>query len=432
MSDVGDHVAPGEPGLPETPTEPAEGGSVASLEAERPSVEAVPREAPVPVAAPVEAPPAESPTAESLIAEAPPVEAPPAAVRSVAIPAPGAATVPKAAGGPEPEAGRIVGGLVQQINADEIDLTLDDGRPAVIHRRNFDAAGTDPTEAVTPGDRLEGAILSREDPKSRVVLSRAWAQKKQAWSGLETVASDKVVVTGTVTAVAKRGVVVEVHGLRGFVPSSHLELDPPTDVSSYVGQTLDLRVLDIDPAKERLVLSRRAILMKERRRATHGVLTSLVVGEERTGRVSSLADYGAFVDLDGVTGLVHVSELAWGRVHRPGDIVSVGDEVKVKVLDVKVKRKRVSLSIRQLVPDPIAELVDGEVVSGPVTRLADFGAFVDVGGVEGLVHLSELAEHRIFTPEEVVSPGEQVRVKILSVDRKRRRIELSIRRAVSG
>lgn len=321
---------------------------------------------------------------------------------------------------------------MQQVGVDEVDLTLDDGRSAVIHRRNFDSKGSDPSTAVTVGDRLEGAILSREDPKDRVVLSRAWAQKIQAWSELETMANEKVVIQGAVTSAAKRGVVVEVRGLRGFVPSSHLELDEPGDITTYVGQTLDLRVLDIDASKERLVLSRRAILMKERRRTTHDLLTSLVVGEERGGTVSSLAEYGAFVDLGGITGLVHVSELAWGRVRRPSDVIAVGDDVRVKVLDVKVKRKRVSLSIRQLAPDPLTQLTADSVITGPVTRLADFGAFVDLGGVEGLVHLSELAEHRVFTPEEVVSPGEQVRVKVLSVDRKRRRIELSIRRAVSG
>ncbi len=321
---------------------------------------------------------------------------------------------------------------MQSVDNDEVELTLDDGRTAVIHRRNFDAKGADPVAVVTIGDRLEGAVLSREDPKNRVVLSRAWAQKKHAWTEIEALANDKVVVQGAVTSSTKRGVVVDVRGLRGFVPSSHLELDETPNVSTYVGQTLDLRVLDVDASKERLVLSRRAILMKERRRATHDLLTSLVVGEERAGTVSSLVDYGAFVDLGGVNGLVHVSELAWGRVHRPGDVLSVGDEVRVKVLDVKVKRRRVSLSIRQLVPDPISQVVVDEIVSGPITRLADFGAFVDVGGIDGLVHLSELAEHRVFTPEEVVSPGEQVRVKVLSVDRKRRRIELSIRRAVSG
>ncbi len=332
----------------------------------------------------------------------------------------------------ETDAGRVVGGTVHGISADEIDLVLDDGRPAVIHRRNFDADGTDPTTAVTIGDRLEGAVLSREDPKNRVVLSRTWAQKKQAWKTMRGIAERKDLVDGTVVGVSKRGVVVEAGGLRGFVPSSHLELTPPENLKAFVGQQFPFRVLELDLAKERLVLSRRALLMKEQRKVVHDLLTSLVVGEERTGVVSSLAEYGAFVELGGLTGLVHVSELAWGRVQRPGDVLTVGQEVTVKVLDVKVKRKRVSLSIRQLAPDPIAQIEVDSIMVGPVTRLVDFGAFVDLGGTEGLVHLSELAEHRVFTPEEVVSPGEQVRVKVLKVDKRRRRVELSIRRAVSG
>jgi small subunit ribosomal protein S1 len=159
------------------------------------------------------------------------------------------------------------------------------------------------------------------------------------------------------------------------------------------------------------------------------VLSALQPGEVRKGRITSLSDYGAFVDLGGVNGLVHLSELSWHRVRRPADVVSVGDEVDVKVLDVKVKKRRVSLSMRQVADDPLAGLVPGEIRTGPVTRLVDFGAFVDLSGVEGLVHLSELAEHRVSAPEEIVAPGEEVRVKVLSVDRRRRRVELSIRRA---
>jgi small subunit ribosomal protein S1 len=218
-------------------------------------------------------------------------------------------------------------------------------------------------------------------------------------------------------------------GVRGFVPASHLELAPVGDLQPYAGQELALRVLDVDADRERLVLSRRSLLLKEQRRSMHDVLSSLQPGEVRRGRVASLSDYGAFVDVGGVNGLVHLSELSWQRVRHPSDVVQVGDEVDVKVLDVKVKKRRVSLSIRQLTEDPLGALVPGEIRTGPVTRLVDFGAFVDLSGVEGLVHLSELAEYRVSAPEEIVAPGEEVRVKVLSVDRKRRRVELSIRQA---
>ena len=330
-----------------------------------------------------------------------------------------------------PDAGKVLGGLVTSISADEIELTLDDGRPSVISRRNFDDKNTDPTTVYSEGDRVEGAVLAREDPKHRVVLSRAWALKKRAWERVIAAAEGNEVIAGTVVSKSKRGVVVDA-GVRGFVPSSHLDLNPRTDLSSFVGQTFDFRVLEADAEKERLVLSRRSLLLKEQRKHTHEILSGLAPGDARTGTVSSLTDYGAFVDLGGVNGLVHLSELAWHRVRHPSDVVAIGDTVDVKVLDVKVKKRRVSLSIRQLVPDPLAGVVPGAIIEGPVTRLVDFGAFVDIGGAEGLVHLSEMAEYRVSTPEEIVTPGEIVRAKVLSVDPKRRRIELSLRQAVSS
>lgn len=317
------------------------------------------------------------------------------------------------------------------MSADELDLTLDDGRPAVISRRNFDSNDTDPSSVYSVGDRAEGAVLNREDPKKRLVLSRTWALKKRAWEKVEAAAANNETLPCTVLSVSKRGVVADA-GVRGFVPSTHLELDPPADLTPYVGKTFDFRVLEVDVDKERLVLSRRSILLKQQRKDTHELLSQLSAAETRTGTVSSLTDYGAFVDLGGVNGLVHLSELSWHRVRHPSDIVSVGESVTVKVLDVKVKKRRVSLSIRQLTPDPLDSIVADTVIEGPVCRLVDFGAFVDIGGAEGLVHLSELAEYRVATPEEIVTPGEVVRAKVLSVDRKRRRIELSIRQAVSS
>lgn len=329
------------------------------------------------------------------------------------------------------DAGRVLGGSITAVTSEELELVLDDGRPAVISRRNFDRDATDPSSVYSVGDRAEGAVLTREDPKQRVVLSRTWALKKRAWDHVVAASADNELVSGTVKSVSKRGVVVDA-GVRGFVPSTHLELEPPADLSAYVGQTFDFRVLEVDPDKERLVLSRRSILLKQQRKEAHEVLSALVPGEARKGTVTSLADYGAFVDLGGVNGLVHLSELSWRRVRHPSDVVSIGDCVEVKVLDVKVKKRRVSLSIRQLTPDPLDNLTVGAIIEGPVCRLVDFGAFVDVGGAEGLVHLSELAEHRVATPEEVVIAGDTVRAKVLSVDVKRRRIELSIRQAVSG
>lgn len=340
-------------------------------------------------------------------------------------PARGAARAPS-------DAAKIIGGLVTQVSGDEVELTTDDGRPAVISRRNFDDADTDPSSILSIGDRVEGALLSREDPKGRLVLSRAWALKKRAWEQVVGAAERNELISGTVVSVSKRGVVVDA-GVRGFVPSTHLVLEPPSDLRPFVGQSFDFRVLEVDVAKERLVLSRRSLLLKEQRKQVHDVLSGLDVGSTRSGSVSSLTDFGAFVDLGGgVKGLVHLSELSWHHVRHPSEVVEVGDEVEVKILDVKVKKRRVSLSMRRVAPDPLAGIEVGSILEGPICRLVDFGAFVDIGGSEGLVHLSELAEHRVSAPEELVAPGEIVRVKVLSVDRKRRRIELSIRQAVSS
>lgn len=385
------------------------------------------------------APDPEAPAAEAAAAgpDAPATTATPAAVPTpTAAPSaagqdsPAAPSAPPRSGGPKRRAGagKIVEGLVTSVTADEVELTLDDGRAAVITRRNFGPDNQDPTEVLSPGDRAFGAELSREDPKQRVVLSRTWALKRQAWEKVTQVAGLNETMTGTVVSVGAKGVVVDV-GVRGFVPSSHLDLEPVADLKVYLGRTLELKVLEADPQRERLVLSRRSLLLREQRKQAQDLLSRLKPGETCTGKVTSITNYGAFVDIGGVNGLVHLSELSWRRVRKPSDVVSLGQEVEVEVLDVKAKKRRISLSIRRLTPDPLSQLTAGEVHKGSVTRLVDFGAFVAIGELEGLVHLSELAEYRVSTPDEVVAPGDEVGVKVLSVDTKRRRIELSIRQA---
>ncbi len=335
-------------------------------------------------------------------------------------------TTPKA----DSATGMVVAGTVTAITKDEVELTLEDGRPAVIRRENFDAAGTDPTTVLSVGDGAEGAVLAREDPKGRVVLSRTWALKRKAWANLSEAQASGETITAKVTGASKKGLVIDA-GVRGFAPAAHVELEPSGDLSPMVGEVLEWRVLEANPSKDRLLLSRRSILMKAERQRAQERLSSLKVGDVVTGKVSSLTNYGVFVDIGGMNGLVHISELSWDRVRKPSSVVKVGQEVEVKVVEVKVRKRRVGLSIRQLQPDPLSSLPIGEVVPGKVTRLVDFGAFVDVGGgVEGLAHLSELAEFRVTAPEEVVMPGEELRVKILGVDLKRRRVELSVRQAV--
>ncbi len=366
----------------------------------------------------------ESAVEESHEAKAPSPPPPP--------PGPSTPVPPPPSGGPAPASpnlGKTVEGVVTAVSADEVELTLDDGRQALISRRNFGLHNEAPSEVLSVGDRAFGVELAREDPKNRVVLSRSWALKRQAWTKLIEHAKKGETVRCRVVSASRKGLVVDA-GVRGFVPASHLELSPVQDFEPYLDQTLDLKILEIDPRREKLVLSRRAILQRAQRKERHEFMNSLKVGEVRRGTVQSLADYGAFVDLGGVSGLVHLSELSWYRVGKPADVVSVGDEVEVKVLDVKVKKRRIGLSIRQTTKDPLKAIEPDSILVGTVTRLVDFGAFVLIEGFEGLVHLSELAEYRVSSPEAVVAPGDEVRVKVLSVDPSRRRIELSIRRAV--
>ncbi len=423
VESVVSEAAPGESGVSvvaesveSVVSEAVSGESGVSVVAE--SVESVVSEA-------VSAESGEPVVAESNAAEAPSPPPPPPGASTPVVP-------PPPSGGPAPASphlGKTVEGVVTAVSADEVELTLDDGRQAVISRRNFGLHNEAPSEVLSVGDRVFGVELAREDPKDRVVLSRSWALKRQAWTKLIEHAKKGETVRCRVVSASRKGLVVDA-GVRGFVPASHLELSPVQDFEPYLDQTLDLKILEIDPRREKLVLSRRAILQREQRKERQEFMSSLKVGEVRRGTVQSLADYGAFVDLGGVSGLVHLSELSWYRVGRPADVVSVGDEVEVKVLDVKVKKRRIGLSIRQTTDDPLKAIEPDSILVGTVTRLVDFGAFVLIEGFEGLVHLSELAEYRVSSPEAVVAPGDEVRVKVLSVDPSRRRIELSIRRAV--
>ncbi len=325
---------------------------------------------------------------------------------------------------------QILGGIVTGVTNKEVDLTLDDGRAAVIHRENFDLAGTDPTTVLQVGDGAEGAVLSREDPRNRVVLSRKWVLRDRAWKKATDSIEDHSTINCRVTAASKKGVVVDVMGLRGFVPLNHFQLSSQPPPPETVGQMVELRVLAADRQKDRLLLSRRSALMKEQRRADAEALQSLKVGGTYKGTVNELTAFGAFVTVNGVRGLLHVSEMSWDRVTSPKGLVEVGQEIDVQVIEVKPKKRRVSFSRKALLDDPMAGIEVGSVHTGTVKRLVDYGVFVDIGPAEGMVHLSELAEYRPHHPSEVVLRGDEVQVKVLKVNREKRRLELSVRQAL--
>ena len=263
------------------------------------------------------------------------------------------------------------------------------------------------------------------------MLSLSWARKQQAWEAIEAAKKSSTPVTGKVTKVVKGGVVVDV-GLRGFLPTSLLSDTPGTDPASLVGTTIEALVMEADRGSDRIVLSIRDLQRRQRRAKEREALRALTPGARASGRVVSVADYGAVIDLGGVRGLVHRSELTWGRLEQVSDIVSVGDAVDVVVLDVNKSKKRIGLSMRQVAPDPLDSVEVGSIESATVVRVVEYGVFVrmDSSGADGLVHITELSDVPGYRPDELVTPGEQVMVKVLEIDKDRRRMALSVRRVL--
>ena len=320
--------------------------------------------------------------------------------------------------------GRIVAVTIASVSPEEVEVRLADGRVGVIPRADF-------AEPPTLGETIEAALLAREDPEKRAVLSLSWARKQQAWEAIEAAKKSSTPVTGKVTKVVKGGVVVDV-GLRGFLPTSLLSDTPGTDPASLVGTTIEALVMEADRGSDRIVLSIRDLQRRQRRAKEREALRALTPGARAGGRVVSVADYGAVIDLGGVRGLVHRSELTWGRLEQVSDIVSVGDAVDVVVLDVNKSKKRIGLSMRQVAPDPLDSVEVGSIESATVVRVVEYGVFVrmDSSGADGLVHITELSDVPGYRPDELVTPGEQVMVKVLEVDKGRRRMALSVRRVL--
>ena len=294
----------------------------------------------------------------------------------------------------------------------------------------------DPSEVVDLGEEIEALVLQKEDQDGRLVLSKKRAQYEKAWGRIEEVKESDGVVSGPVIEVVKGGLIIDI-GLRGFVPASLVELRRVRDLDPYIGMDLEAKIIELDKNRNNVVLSRRAWLEETQKEQREEFLDNLQPGEKRSGVVSSVVSFGAFVDLGGMDGLIHVSELSWKHVDHPNSVVTVGDEVDVEVLEVDRERERISLSLKATQQDPWQEFADGhkvgELVYGRVTKLVPFGSFVQVGdGIEGLVHISEMSAHHVELPEQVVTPGEELWVKIIDLDLQRRRISLSIKQAAEG
>ncbi len=328
--------------------------------------------------------------------------------------------------------GDILEGTVVKIDRDEVLLDIGYKSEGVIPTKELSIRhDVEPSQVVSVGDKVEALVLQKEDKEGRLILSKKRAQYERAWGRIEEVMQSGGTIKGPVIEVVKGGLILDI-GLRGFLPASLVDLRRVRDLNQFVGTELEAKIIELDRNRNNVVLSRRAFLEESQSEGRKKFLESLQKSERRKGTVSSIVNFGAFVDLGGVDGLVHVSELSWKHVDHPSEIVQVGQEVEVEVLDVDLERERVSLSLKATQEDPWKEFERkfsaGEITDGQVTKLVPFGAFVRVAaGIEGLVHISEIADQHIDTPEAVLSVGDQVRVKVIEVDVPRRRVSLSMR-----
>jgi small subunit ribosomal protein S1 len=333
--------------------------------------------------------------------------------------------------------GEVVTGAVVRIDKDEVLVDIGYKSEGVIPNNELSIRrSVDPGDEVSLGEQVDALVLTKEDQEGRLILSKKRARFEKAWRRIESAAESGEPVEGTVIEVVKGGLILDL-GVRGFLPASLVDIRRVHNLDEFMGQKLECKVIELNRSRNNVVLSRRAVLEEERKEVRQQILGRLQPGQVVEGKISNIVDFGAFVDLEGIDGLIHISELSWSHVNHPSEVLEIGETVRVKVLDIDRERQRISLGLKQTQEDPWQRVLDsygsGDNLDGKVTKVVAFGAFVEiVPGVEGLVHISELAEHHVESPSEVVEPGAEVRVKILEIDEERRRISLSIKRVGEG
>jgi len=331
------------------------------------------------------------------------------------------------------EEGDIVTGTVVRVDKDEVLVDIGYKSEGVVPANELSIRkSVDPAEEVSVGDIVDALVLTKEDADGRLILSRKRARFERAWQRIEKAAEEGTPVSGSVIEVVKGGLILDL-GVRGFLPASLVDIRRVADLDEFLGQTLECRVIELNRFRNNVVLSRRAMLEEERRGAREQILDRMNVGDLVTGTISNIVDFGAFVDLDGIDGLIHISELSWSHVNHPSEVLTIAQKVEVRVLDIDRDRQRISLGLKQTQKDPWQQVFENrqvnEIVHGKVTKLVSFGAFVEIEeGVEGLIHISELAQHHVEDPSEIVRPGQEVNVKIIEIDPERRRLSLSLKR----
>jgi small subunit ribosomal protein S1 len=329
--------------------------------------------------------------------------------------------------------GDVVNGRVVRIDKDEVLVDIGYKSEGVIPSNELSIRkSVEPSDEVELGEEVDALVLTKEDAEGRLILSKKRARFEKAWRRIETAAESGDPVEGGVIEVVKGGLILDL-GVRGFLPASLVDIRRVHNLDEFMGQTLECKVIELNRSRNNVVLSRRAVLEEERKEVREQILDRLQPGQVVEGKISNIVDFGAFVDLDGIDGLIHISELSWSHVNHPSEVVAIGDDVRIKVLDIDRDRQRISLGLKQTQEDPWQRVVSthrpGDVLEGSVTKVVAFGAFVEIlPGVEGLVHISELADHHVESPSEVVEPGTSLNVKILEIDEERRRLSLSIKR----
>jgi small subunit ribosomal protein S1 len=331
------------------------------------------------------------------------------------------------------EEGEVVTGHVVRIDKDEVLVDIGYKSEGVIPANELSIRkSVDPQDEVHLGEEVDAIVMTKEDQDGRLIMSKKRARFEKAWRRIETAAESGEPVEGTVIEVVKGGLIIDL-GVRGFLPASLVDIRRVPNLDEYMGTKFETKVIELNRSRNNVVLSRRAVLEEERKEVRQQILDRLQPGLVVEGQISNIVDFGAFVDLDGIDGLIHISELSWSHVNHPSEILTIGDTVKVKVLDIDRDRQRISLGLKQTQEDPWQRIVDtysvNDELAGKVTKVVTFGAFVEIlDGVEGLVHISELAPHHVESPREIVHPGDEIRVRILEIDSERRRLSLSAKR----
>jgi small subunit ribosomal protein S1 len=333
--------------------------------------------------------------------------------------------------------GDVVTGRVVRVDKDEVLVDIGYKSEGVIPLPELSIRkSVKPEEEVSLGEWVDALVMQKEDQDGRLILSKKRARFEKAWKRIEAAAAAGEHVEGTVIEVVKGGLILDL-GVRGFLPASLVDIRRVQDLDEFLGRKLECKVIELNRNRNNVVLSRRAVLEDERREVRQKILDDLQPGQVVEGVISNIVEFGAFVDLDGIDGLIHISELSWSHVNHPSEVLAIGEKVNVKVLDIDRDRQRISLGLKQTQADPWQSVIEsyqvGDVVEGRVTKVVTFGAFVEIhAGVEGLVHISELAAHHVENPREVVNQGDVLAVRVIEIDADRRRLSLSLKRVADG